>query len=286
MIETKRSDFIKSAFLEKLNPLYPGDEIRSILHRIVEARTGHPWMRFYTGTVIFTDLQMDAVMNDLKLLKEGTPIQYVTGRTEFCGFEFLTDPGALIPRPETEELVRWIVSEHQSQELNVLDLGTGTGCIAIALKKLIPGFKIMGVDISHDAISLATRNSQYLSANVKYLQADIFSEQFVKLVNNKFDLIVSNPPYIPLSEAGSIHVNVIDHEPHVALFVPDHDPLLFYRRICALAPELLKGEKRVYFETHSSNDLPMSSFTEQLNIGKCEFKKDISGKNRMLMLQF
>ena len=201
---------------------------------------------------------------------EGEPVQYVLGQTVFCGLDLKVAPGVLIPRPETEELVRLVASDHEwLQKLRILDIGTGSGCIALALKQLLPNAQVTGWDISNEALAIARENATRTGLDVMFEQQDIL--QMAKadsLYEACFDIIVSNPPYVCHSEASQMERNVIDHEPHTALFVPDDDPLLFYRAIAAFATQSLKPGGHLYFEINRqfpnevSELLKTSGFTD------------------------
>jgi release factor glutamine methyltransferase len=229
----------------------------------------------------------------LKRLKMYEPLQYITGETEFSGLKFCVDKNVLIPRPETEELVEWILEEHQvsgalyadkknKKDFSVLDIGTGSGCIAISLKKNIQNAEVTAIDISKEALSVAKRNAEINDAQINFVQMDILKNQFAH-VPGSFDLIVSNPPYITGHEKTEMHRNVTDHEPHIALFVEGKNPLLFYDHIAGLASGgALKKKGRLYFEM---NEILSGEISEMLNakgFTDVHIKQDMSGKSRMI----
>jgi release factor glutamine methyltransferase len=187
-------------------------------------------------------------------------------------------PAVLIPRPETEELVRWMLETIKPNDYSVLDIGTGSGAIALALKKAQPNWNVCGVDISKEALTIASKNSKEFQLEVEWKEVDILMEDFPE---GNWNTIVSNPPYIPVSEGSEMRPSVVEHEPHLALFVPENDPLLFYRRILELANNC-ESVQQVFFEIHENY------FRETLALGesmgwKGELKKDLQGKSRMLL---
>lgn len=213
-------------------------------------------------------------------LEAGEPIQYITGIALFYGMDLHVAPGVLIPRPETEELVELIVKENQQSDLRVLDVGTGSGCIAAALARNLRFPQITALDSSEAALAIARENARLFKIrNIDFIHADIFHwtpEQ------DSYDIIVSNPPYIDESEKEGMERNVLEHEPASALFVPDSDPLIFYRRICTLAREALKPGGRLYFEINPRHAEGMRILMESLGFVNIAIHKDIHGKERMI----
>lgn len=218
----------------------------------------------------------------LSRLEQHEPLQYVLGETWFCGLRFTTDKRALIPRPETEELVEWIISEQRFplSERTVLDIGTGTGCIPITLKRRLPPFDVTGLDISKDALDLAGHNARQLGVDVHFLQANILDESQWHLLPAA-DILVSNPPYIPAAEIREMNVGVTGFEPHLALFVPDNDPLLFYRKIALLGNRILKSGGNIYLELHAEGAAPAIQLFREAGY-QTLIRRDMQGKNRML----
>jgi release factor glutamine methyltransferase len=229
----------------------------------------------------------------LKRLKMYEPLQYITGEIEFLEIKFYVDRNVLIPRPETEELVEWILKDYQvsgtgyhdkkdKKHFSILDIGTGSGCIAIALKKNIQSADVTAIDISKEALSVAKKNARRNQVQINFVQMDILKNPFPD-VKGSFDLIVSNPPYITSHEKAEMHRNVIAHEPHIALFVEGKNPLLFYDRITDLASGgVLKEKGRLYFEM---NEMLSGEISEMLNAKRfteVHIKQDMSGKNRMI----
>lgn len=223
---------------------------------------------------------LDAILEELAA---GRPVQYITGCAWFCGLKFEIGEGALVPRPETEELVRWVVSD-AGPGARVLDIGTGSGAIAVALARKLAGAHVTAVDISAEALDVARRNAGLHDAEVDFRQCDILAIEGRKAsaAQGPYDVIVSNPPYIPASEAADIHINVKGYEPAVALFVPDDDPLLFYRAIAPFAAENLAPGGAVYFEVHRDFAGDVADLLEWSGLGDIEVRRDIHGRDRMV----
>lgn len=216
-------------------------------------------------------------------LKDNEPFQYILGSTEFYGLEILCDKRALIPRPETEELVDWIVKDYASnQPLKILDLCTGTGCIALALKSLLTTSNVAGIDISEDALMLAKANGLKNSLGVSFYKVDLLKLKEDDFPQFQFDIWVSNPPYIPHKEKENMHANVLDFEPEIALFVEDNDPLMFYRIIAQQGLIHLKTGGKLFFEIHENLGTEMIELLSNIGYSEIELRKDLQGKNRML----
>lgn len=219
------------------------------------------------------------LQNDLIQFELGVPYQHIVGFTYFFGHKFNTNPNALIPRPETEELVDWVVKDHFNTAPTILDIGTGTGCIPISLKLELPNSNCFGLDISEEALALARSNAQALEADVNFIKCDILNED---LQNNSHDVIISNPPYIPQSEKQLLHKNVIEHEPDLALFVADNDPIIFYRTIAEKALLSLKSGGALYFEIHESFGQDVIEMLSSLFFRDIKLAQDLQGKDRMI----
>lgn len=215
----------------------------------------------------------------LKKLKAGEPIHYVIGECEFYGLRFSVDNSVLIPRPETEELVRWIIEENKKESLRILDIGTGSGCIPISLKSKLKGADVGASDVSKKALNVAMQNAKSNSVDVSFYHNDVLKDS---LAMSKLDIIVSNPPYITESEASSMENRVADKEPKIALFVPDEDPLLFYKRICQLALEGLNSNGKIYFEVHEDYAKQVCDVLEAHSFVDIQCKQDLQGKERMV----
>lgn len=219
---------------------------------------------------------------DLALLKAKTPVQLVLGEAFFFDRAFVVNEHTLIPRPETEELVAGILERFSNEELKVIDVGTGSGCIAISLQLVRPNWSIMGIDIHRQTIDSAKANAEKLGANVDFKVLDVLEEAL-----GEFDLLVSNPPYIPQSEAQAMDSNVVDYEPDRALFVPDSDALLFYRRLLELAKENEKNSPvHVAFEIHEDFGEQMIELCASFGFKEVNLLQDLQGKDRMIFAQY
>ena len=214
-------------------------------------------------------------------IDQNEPIQYVLGRSLFCGISFSVTPDVLIPRPETEELVELITARHAGSAPRILDMGTGSGCIAVSLAKKLPESRVEAWDISEKALQVARKNAQENQANVTFKQVDITRELPPEAVQ-PYDIIVSNPPYVCLREKAEMERNVLDYEPHLALFVPDEDPLLFYRAILRAGKRLLAEGGFIYFEINRMFGHQTVSLLRQNGYEKTEIIQDLSGNDRMV----
>ncbi len=224
---------------------------------------------------------MGVVNESINRLQWSEPIQYVLGEAHFMGYDFIVAPEVLIPRRETEELVDLIVKHHNTNNLiTVLDIGTGSGCIAISINKLLRNSKVYAMDISEGALDIAFRNTIKLKSTVEFLHADVLSLEAIEI--DKFDIIVSNPPYVTMNESNLMHANVVNHEPHLALFVPDNDALKFYRKITSLASKSLKINGKLYFEINENFAEAVMKDMLQNNFSEIEVIKDMQGKDRIV----
>ncbi len=244
-----------------LSALYPPTETESLALRLLD--------HFLSlgRTAIYLDPQAEAEASSaldaaLAELLRGRPLQYVLGETEFCGLRLAVDESVLIPRPETEELVRRMLEElPDDRPLRILDIGTGSGAIAIALAWKFPQSKVFAVDVSSEALATARRNAGANGVKIQFSRCDILREK----PGGRFDAIVSNPPYVRESERAAMHRNVVDHEPHAALFVPDNDPLLFYREIARWGRGTLNGGGALYFEINEAFGRQTAELLEALD---------------------
>ncbi len=218
----------------------------------------------------------------LKRLKQKEPIQYILGESPFMGMMFKIDKHVLIPRPETEELVDWIINSIGS-ESKILDIGTGSGCIPLALKKLNSNFDISAIDVDPNTIKVAENNANNLKLSVDFHCVDVLSLKSIKSINEKqFDCIVSNPPYIGHSEKLQMDKSVVDFEPHLALFVDDEDPMIFYKRITQLAIEHLPKDGHLFFESNQRYCDEVAAIMAMVGFSNIEIKKDINNNPRMI----
>ncbi len=264
----------------EMNGLYTSSEISVLTRLILEEVCGTPFAGIATDKINHLSGFQNRKMADiLSRLKKGEPYQYVIGKTTFYGMEFRVTSDVLIPRPETEELVEWILSENTAENPVMLDIGTGSGCIAVALAKNIPSANVWAWDISEKALQVATGNAERNSVTVHFSRQDIL-QPFTPGMS--YDILVSNPPYVTESEAGDMEKNVLDFEPREALFVPDDNPLLFYERIADTALTILNDGGRLYFEINRSKGQDIVEMLEDSGFAGIELRKDISGNDRMI----
>jgi release factor glutamine methyltransferase len=268
---------IKKDFITKLAITYPNEEILSIFKILCEEYLNmSPTKLLLAGEELVNMKQVDMFSKAIIKLLNEEPIQYVLQRTSFYGLEFICTPSALIPRPETEELVDWIVKSDKN-EITILDIGAGTGCISISLANN-KGFIVDGLDVSSPALELAKQNAKQNKVDVNFIEADIFEYKSDK----KYDLIVSNPPYIRNLEKKKMQNNVLNFEPSLALFVEDDDPLVFYTSILEFANSNLSEKGSVYFEINENFSKEMESLLYSYGFTEIELKKDSFGKNRFI----
>ena len=232
-----------------------------------------------------SDSEMQKVQDIVWRLKNNEPIQYILGKTDFYGLTFLLTSDVLIPRPETEELAEWVISENKKSNGCILDIGTGSGCLAVTLAKRISQSYVYAWDISEAAIKVASKNAALNGVDVHFSNLDVLSDEDLKRQINsvlKYDIIVSNPPYVREMEKNAMEKNVLEYEPHIALFVPDDNPLLFYNRISDIALKLLKRGGKLYFEINAAFANELVNELNNKGFFNIELKKDISGKHRMI----
>jgi release factor glutamine methyltransferase len=273
----------RSIFIETLLPVYDAVEAESFFYLILEHKL--KMRRIDLALQPDADLAEEQMAEWNAILKEllnEVPIQYLLGTTSFYGLDFEVDANVLIPRPETEELVDWILSDYKKEAIEdckILDIGTGSGCIAIALAKNISQAEVAAIDVSKKALELAQTNAQTNGVAVAFLCQNILETEDLQ---GKFDVIVSNPPYVRTLEKAEIKKNVLEHEPHLALFVDDNDALLFYRKIAALAQKNLKENGKLYFEINQYLGLEMIDLLNSMGFVAVELRKDIYGNDRMI----
>jgi release factor glutamine methyltransferase len=277
-METISSRNLRRLIRDKLSPIYRDTEADQISALILE----HHFGLSSTKQLIDHDLPMSdnikaQIEHMVQRLLGHEPIQYVLGYTDFYGFQFKSDSRALIPRPETEELIQLLLNSGLSDTSSVLDIGTGTGCIAITLA-LLSEAKVYALDVEQAALNLAQENADRLGANVHFVLADILTEQ-PKLP--KFEILVSNPPYVPDRDLDSLEPRVKYHEPASALFVPDDDPLQFYKRIAQLAPRYLKPGGKIFLEIYHTAGLAIAQLFLGPQWSQASLKKDLSGRDRI-----
>lgn len=278
---------------------YDGHEAQSIVRLVLADCFGFSLTDICCGALDNLSPENSMRLDELmRRLEEGEPVQYVTGKAMFCGREFAVRPGCLIPRPETEELCQWIVdetlryeNEDEDGKIRILDIGTGSGCIAITLALDIKDSKVTAWDISSDALAIAKDNADALHADVDFEIRDALNLSVEKGNSNSLptgegwgraSIIVSNPPYICNKESQDMEQNVLDHEPHLALFVPDDDPLLFYRKIAEYAVQTLTPNGALYFEINPLYVTQLSEMLRRTGFQDIETRTDAFGKQRMV----
>lgn len=265
---------------DRLGCCYPIEETTALTRIISTEILDIPQSTFFLkDDVTLTPRQEMLLYSTIERLKKHEPIQYILGHCDFCGHTFKVTPDTLIPRPETSELVEWIAEEQKGSKVNILDIGTGSGCIAISLSCKLPGCNIAAWDISSGALAVAEENNRSNGSEVTFSQVDILAYQ---PQCEMFDIIVSNPPYIKENERKSMEANVLDWEPHTALFVPDNDPLLFYRAIAEKALVMLTPAGALYFEINRAHGAETVGMLKSLGYRKTELRKDLAGNDRMI----
>ena len=262
-----------------LSCCYTAGEVSALTRILATELLGVPQMAFFLkDDVTLTAEQVTLLDSTIERLVKHEPIQYILGYSDFCGLRFKVNPATLIPRPETSELVEWVASEATGKE-RILDIGTGSGCIAVSLAHKLPQSKVTAWDISAEALIVATENSKTNGCAVTFEQVDILAYE---PVGEQFDIIVSNPPYIKENEKKSMEANVLDWEPHTALFVPDNDPLLFYRAIAEKALAMLTSGGALYFEINRAHGAETVEILKSLGYIETELRKDLAGNDRMI----
>lgn len=277
---------VKAYFNKALKEHFSERELKIITQRFICKRlnwSNSDYLMSKEVTVSESDLLFFRAA--VKRLLEGEPFHHVIGDTYFYNISILTTPQALIPRPETEELVDWILMDLPEKPQRIIDIGTGTGCIPLAIKKERKKDEVYGIDISNDAIKLAQENAQFLALDVRFIVYDILVNDANRNINKSWDVIISNPPYIPEKERAYMASHVLKYEPEGALFVPNDQPLLFYERIAIFAKEHLTQSGKLFFEIHE--DLGPETIHLLENYGfDTEMKKDLQGKDRMIKATF
>ncbi len=277
---------IKKIFHKELDELYGENEVSSFFYLLIEHYLNlEKFVLALQPNLVIDKNEETPLFDALSQLKLQKPIQHILGYAYFMDMKFQVGPDVLIPRPETEELVRWIIDDvitKEHQDLRILDIGTGSGCIPIALAKNLQNAKISSCDISGEALAIAKGNAEANGVFVDFFQSDILSATMDSEIESNFDIIVSNPPYVRELEKNEMRKNVIDHEPEIALFVPDEDPLLFYRAIARFAEKYLNSGGSLYLEINQYLGKEMVNLLEKYTFKKIELRQDIFGNDRML----
>ena len=274
----------RTQFIDVLTPIYDAGEAESFFYLILEEKQKLKRIDLaLQPDLLFLDCEIVVWNSILEELKKEIPIQYLLGKTTFYGLDFEVNPNVLIPRPETEELVEWIIRNNlkieKFKDLKILDIGTGSGCIAISLAKNIINATVSAIDVSEQALATAKKNAQNNSVNVSFINQDILETENL---GQQFDIIVSNPPYVRNLEKEEIKKNVLDNEPHLALFVEDKDALIFYKKIADLALKNLTTNGILFFEINQYLGPETVALLEELQFKDIELRKDIYGNDRMI----
>ena len=271
---------IAKRIIDGLGSHYSTGEVAALSRIIAIEMLGIPQTTFFLKDDVALTAAQEALLSDaLERLKKHEPIQYIQGYCDFCGFRFKVTPATLIPRPETSELVEWIASDNRGTAVDILDIGSGSGCIAVSLARKLPQSKITAWDISADALAVAAENSKTNGCAVTFEQVDILT---YRPTNKQYDVIVSNPPYIKENEKVDMEANVLDWEPRTALFVPDCDPLLFYRTIATDGKTMLKHGGTLFFEINRAHGKETMELLASLGYAGIELRKDFAGNDRMI----
>ena len=277
---------LKEQFLKALKEEYPPQEINSFFNLLSTAYLGISRLEIALDPHFEVEEEVLLKFNDAQnRLFRHEPIQYILGETEFFGLNFKVDENVLIPRPETEELVQWILddlTERDNNHLEILEIGTGTGCIPVSLARNLKNAAISAIDVSENALNIAKQNAKLNHVEIDFILKDILTTDFL---DDKFDVIVSNPPYVRELEKKEMHRNVLENEPHLALYVKDEDPLIFYKKIGSLAKLALRQSGSLYFEINQYLAEETVTMLQELGF-KTEVRKDIFGNDRMLKANF
>ena len=274
----------RTQFIDVLTPIYDAGEAESFFYLILEEKQKLKRIDLaLQPDLLFSEEEIVVWNSILEELKKEIPIQYLLGSTSFYGLDFEVNPNVLIPRPETEELVEWIIRNNSKiekfKDLKILDIGTGSGCIAISLAKNLPNATVSAIDVSEKALATAKKNAQNNSVNVSFINQDILETEDL---GQQFDIIVSNPPYVRNLEKEEIKKNVLDNEPHLALFVEDEDALIFYKKIAQLAQKNLTANGMLFFEINQYLGPETVALLEELQFKDIELRKDMYGNDRMI----
>lgn len=274
----------RSQFIQQLTPIYDAGEAESFFYLVLEDKQQLKRidLALYPD-LVFSEEEIVVWNSILEQLKQEIPIQYLLGKTSFYGLDFEVNENVLIPRPETEELVEWILESQKSKvenkKIRILDIGTGSGCIAISLAKNLPNAEVFALDISEKALATAKRNAEINEVNVTFINQNILETDYL---GQQFDIIVSNPPYVRNLEKEEIKKNVLHNEPHLALFVEDNDALIFYKKIAELAQKNGSENSQLYFEINQYLGKEMIDLLKKMNFKNIELRKDIYGNDRMI----
>lgn len=280
----------RTVLTKELSKVYDNDELRNIIELVIEHITNMPRAEQAKNKVPYlTCTQLENLDEITERLKKNEPVQYVLGEAWFAGMKIKVNKNVLIPRPETEELVDWIVKESQKlnpdsyrdKSQNIIDIGTGSGCIPITLKKKLPEANVSAVDVCSEALFTATENAIELNAEVHFLLLDFLDEEKWKELG-QYDIIASNPPYVKQSEIDTMHERVKEFEPHLALFAPGNDALLFYKKLSGFSIDHLKAGGSLFVEINEALGEQVVNMFRSAGFPNIELRKDMQGKDRMI----
>lgn len=275
---------IRRLFLKNLPPLYGQREAQSLTRLCFSEITGSSGLQLQArADMPLPPENIRELQRVLAGLQKQEPVQYLLGHTWFFDLKLKTDKRALIPRPETEELVSKIVTRNSLSTPAVLDIGTGSGAIALALKSVLPGAEVYAADVSTDALELVRENAALTGLQIHPVQIDILREDLNSLPVSQWDIIVSNPPYVTFAERQQMQPNVLAHEPHLALFVEDDDPLLFYRTIALQAQRYLKPGGWLYFEINEAYGAELEVLLKEMKFADLTIEQDLTGRDRFVI---
>jgi len=276
----------RTVLTKELKNVYESDELRNIIELVIEHITNMSRAEQVKNKVPYlTCTQLEDLDAITERLKKNEPVQYVLGEAWFAGMKFKVNKNVLIPRPETEELVDWIVKESQKSKVksqNIIDIGTGSGCIPITLKHQLPEANVSAIDVCSEALFTATENAIKLNTEVDFTLLDFLDEEKWNELH-QYDIIVSNPPYVKQSEINTIHERVKEFEPHLALFVPDNDPILFYKKLSDFSMKHLNAGGKLFVEINEALGEAVSNLFRSAGFLNVDLKKDMQGKDRMVM---
>jgi release factor glutamine methyltransferase len=279
----------RTVLTKELNKVYDNNELRNIIELVIEHITNMPRAEQVKNKVAYlTCTQLENLDEITERLKKNEPVQYILGEAWFAGMKFKVNKNVLIPRPETEELVDWIVKESQKSKVksqNIIDIGTGSGCIPITIKKKLPQATVSAIDVCSEALFTATENAIELNADIDFLLLDFLDEEKWKELG-QYDIIVSNPPYVKQTEINTMHERVKEFEPHLALFVPDHDALLFYKKLCTFSLIHLNPGGSLFVEINEALGEHVVDIFRSAGFVNIELRKDMQGKDRMVSATF
>lgn len=268
---------------QQLQPLYDPREAAAVAYVYVCAKLGMQRHELLLcGDEPVDESVVTEIQRDMGKLADGCPVQYVLGETEFYGLPFEVSPAVLIPRPETEELVQMVVQRHKGRNVKIWDVGTGSGCIAVTLAKQLPDAEVYATDISEEALAVARRNAERNGVGVTFTRHDMAEVAHPPFGETQFDVIVSNPPYIPASDRAAMHRNVVDYEPATALFVPDDDKLWCYEAIACLGRCVLSPGGRIYVETYHDFHEELAAMFRRHGFSDVQSVRDLNGRLRFV----